>query len=367
MKVRIYAGSSRIVEKSGVGQAIHHQEEMLRRMGAAVTKKNERDADIVHINTVFPDSALAAVRAKRRGQFVICYGHSTMEDFRNSFRFSNRLAPLFLKWIRFLYSRGDLIITPTEYSRKLLESYGIRKPIVALSNGVDTDFFRPQPESRRLFRKRYGLREEDRVVVTAGHFIERKGILEFIELARKLPDVRFFWFGTTSPKLITREVHEAMENKPENLEFPGFVSQAELRDAYCGSDLFCFMSREETEGIVVLEALASGVPVLVRDIPVYDGWLEHGKNVWKADSEDEFLRLTKGVLSGSLPDLTGAGRKTAEARSLETIGRNLLSIYQKAEQAAERQKDASGSGTEEPAWTDPADGSPIVEPRGSAV
>jgi 1,2-diacylglycerol-3-alpha-glucose alpha-1,2-glucosyltransferase len=348
MKVRIYAGSSRIVEKSGVGQAIHHQEEMLRRMGAAVTSKNEFDVDMVHINTVFPDSVLAAVRAKRRGQFVICYGHSTIEDFRNSFKFSNRIAPLFLKWIRFCYSRGDIIITPTEYSRKLLLSYGIDKPIIALSNGVDTDFFRPRADSRRDFRSRYGLSEDDKVVVTAGHFIERKGILEYIELARKLPEVRFFWFGTTSPKLITSEVREAMENKPDNLEFPGFVSQAELRDAYCGSDLFCFMSREETEGIVVLEALASGVPVLVRDIPVYEGWLEHGKNVWKAGSEEEFLQLTKGVVSGSLPDLTVEGRKVAEARSLENIGNDLLSIYQRAEEAAE---DAA----EEPAWMDAAE------------
>ena len=86
----------------------------------------------------------------------------------------------------FCYSLGDLIITPTEYSRRLLTGYSIRKPIVAMSNGIDTGYFHPDKRCRASFRRRYGLEDNDRVVISVGHYIRRKGLPEFVELARKL-------------------------------------------------------------------------------------------------------------------------------------------------------------------------------------
>lgn len=99
-----------------------------------------KEADIVQINTVLPDSPLVAQRARRQGKKVVYYGHSTMEDFKNSFIGSNLVAPLFKKWIRHCYRQGDVVITPTEYSRKLLMSYGLHRKVYSLTNGVDTDF-----------------------------------------------------------------------------------------------------------------------------------------------------------------------------------------------------------------------------------
>lgn len=60
------------------------------------------------------------------------------------------------------------------------------------------------------------------------------------------------------------------------------------------------MSHEETEGIVVLEALACGIPTVVRDIPVYNGWLREGQNVYKASGTDEFQQKAEGLLTGTL-------------------------------------------------------------------
>ena len=102
-----------------------------------------------------------------------------------------------------------------------------------------------------------------------------------------------------------------------------------LREAYQGADVFAFLSHEETEGIVVLEALACGIPTVLRDIPVYDGWLEDGKNIYKASNTDEFQRIVMGLLAGDLPDLTTAGRRTAEERSLEAVGERLKDIYRR--------------------------------------
>lgn len=329
MKVNLYAGCFSLVKRSGVGQAFLHQKEMLERIGIQATNRWSEPAEAVHFNTVFPDSLMASFIARRQKKKVVYYGHSTMEDFKNSFQYSNLFAPLFKRWIIRCYESGDVIITPTEYSKKLLQSYGIRKPIYSLSNGIDTDFFAPSAERRAAFRRKYGLGPEDKAVISVGHYIERKGLPDFIELARIMPQMRFFWFGYTNLNLVPKSIRTAIKNAPDNLCFPGYVEREELRDAYCGCDLFDFMSTEETEGIVVLEALACGIPTIVRDIPVYEDWLEDGVNVYKAKDFKAFAEKTKCILSGRLPDVTEAGLQVAQARSIPEMGKKLMAIYER--------------------------------------
>lgn len=327
MTTHLYTGGQRVVARSGVGQALAHQRAMLHSAGVTVANGWQPRADVIHLNTVFPDSLLAALRARLRGEKVIWYGHSTEQDFRDSFVGSNLAAPLFGRWLRFCYNRADVVLTPTPYARRILQGYGLKPPVIALSNGVDTDFFAPNAARGQAFRQAYGLLDSDRVVVTAGHYMERKGILDYIDLARSLPEVDFYWFGYTDPALVPARVRQAMAAAPANLRFPGFVSQAALRDAYCGADAFVFCSHEETEGIVVLEALACGVPVLLRDIPVYEGWLQDGRQVYKATDRLAFRARLRGMLSGRLPSTAQAGRAAALQRSLPQVGRQLCAIY----------------------------------------
>ena len=152
MRVFIYGGGLRLVGKSGVGQAIFHQREMLRRARIETTHHWLQKAGAVHINTVLPDSVLAALAAKLLGRKVVYYGHSTMQDFRDSFPGSNLAAPLFKQWLRFCYGLGDLVITPTPYSKQILDGYRLKRPVCALTNGVDTAFFAPDAGRRAVSR-----------------------------------------------------------------------------------------------------------------------------------------------------------------------------------------------------------------------
>ena len=329
MSIYLYRGGEKLVGRSGVGQAIRHQAECLSRCGLPVTDRFAPDTDAVHINTVLPDAVVTALLARLRGRKVVWYGHSTMEDFRGSFRGSDLLAPLFRRWLTFCYGLGDVVLTPTPYSRRLLAGYGLRKPVYSLSNGVDVDFFHPDAAAKDTFRKRYHLGANEKTVISVGHTIARKGLPEFLELARRMPDVRFLWFGWTDPRLVPAAITRAIRNAPPNVLFPGFVDRERLREAYQGADVFAFLSHEETEGIVVLEALACGIPTVLRDIPVYDGWLEDRKTVYKASNPGEFQRIVMDLLAGTLPDLTAAGRQAAEDRSLEAVGERLKDIYRK--------------------------------------
>jgi 1,2-diacylglycerol-3-alpha-glucose alpha-1,2-glucosyltransferase len=329
MKVCVYNGSMKLIEKSGVGSAVKHQRRILAMGGNEVVDRMDSDTQVVHLNTVFPNSVWTAIRAKLQKKTIVYYGHSTMEDFRNSFKCSNLLAPLFRTWIKFCYNLGDVILTPTEYSRQLLLSYDVKKPVVAISNGIDIRKYGPDRSQRQAFCEKYGISEDKKIVISVGHYIERKGVLEFVEMAKKMPAVQFIWFGYTNPKLIPQSVQGAIASAPDNLIFPGYVVPEELLCAYQSCDLFCFMSHEETEGIVVLEALACGTPTLVRDIPVYSDWLKNGENVYKADETEEFVEVAEKMLLGALPDLTANGRKVAEERDFVRIAEKLNRIYDK--------------------------------------
>ncbi len=331
MNVYVYKGGLRLVKKSGVGKAVFHQIGILEKKGISVNKVSLSHSDIVHINTILPDSVFVAVIAKMIGIKVVWYGHSTMEDFKNSFIGSNLFAPLFKRWIMFCYGLGDAIITPTEYSGKILLNYGIRKPIFALSNGIDVNFWESNRNQnavlRQIFLKKYGIPDEKEIIMSVGHYIERKGIIEFIDVARDNPEYTFVWFGYTPLNIVPSKIKDAIMHAPDNLILAGYVESEELKKAYEYCDLFLFMSHEETEGIAVLESMACGIPVIIRDIPVYEGWLEDGLNVYKFKEEKELKNMIQFVLENNDDAVTQRGRKVAIERDYGKIGDGLLHIY----------------------------------------
>ncbi|GAA4901283.1 glycosyltransferase [Tessaracoccus lubricantis] len=325
LRVCLYSGAGKLMERSGVGSAMRHQAKMLRNLGSQLVKLWKRP-DIVQLNTIFPDSVLVGLMAKALGIPVVVFAHSTREDFEQSWVGARTFAPLFEKWLGVVYRRGDVVVTPTPYSRGIIENYRITAPIRVLTNGVDTRFFSGGDEARGRFRRKHGIASDRRVVLSVGHLMVRKGILEYVDLARSMPDVDFFWAGTAPNAAMTPDVRAALANTPANLHLLGHIPPDEVRDAYAGADLFCFMSHEETQGIVVLEALSSGVPVLVRDIPVYDGWL-HEVAVHRAATTEEFEASARAILSGEAPDLTEAGRLLAAQHDLLEVSTDLAAVH----------------------------------------
>lgn len=95
------------------------------------------------------------------------------------------------------------------------------------------------------------------------------------------------------------------------------------------ADVFFFPSQEETEGIVVLEALAGKREVLVRDIPVYHPWLSHRQNCYMGKTNEEFTKLLRSILKKELPSVKEAGYLVAKSKSIAQIGTELERVYGK--------------------------------------
>jgi 1,2-diacylglycerol-3-alpha-glucose alpha-1,2-glucosyltransferase len=327
MKILLYLEAEKFLRQSGIGRAIYHQKRALDIAGVPYTTDPHQDFDIAHINTYGIKSALLLFRAKRMGKKVIYHGHSTKEDFRNSFIGSNVLAPLVKKYLTFLYSHADLVITPTAYSKRLILSYGVKVPVVAISNGIDLAKYCPSADKEAAFKAHFKVQPNQKIVMSAGLYFKRKGIDDFVKVAEKMPDVRFIWFGETNLWTVPAWIRRLVKTQhPSNVEFPGYIKGDIYEGAMTASDVFFFPSREETEGIVVLEALASHQHVVARQIPVYDGWLDN-KSASLASTNEAFVAELSAVLTGKI-DKREAGYQVSESRSIEHISSQLLAAYQ---------------------------------------
>ncbi len=330
MKVLLYFESEKLLAKSGIGRALEHQKRALTSVGIEYSIDPQcTDYDILHINTYGINSRNMVAKAKRAGKPVVYHAHSTEEDFRNSFVGSNQLSPLVKKYLVSLYEKADCLITPTPYSKKLLEGYGIKLPIYAISNGIDLKKYAPSEEKEKAFYDYFHLNKEQKIVVCVGLFFERKGIIDFVNIAKEMPEYTFIWFGHAPLYSIPKNIRQIVkEDHPKNVIFPGYIKGEILEGAYSACDVFFFPSYEETEGIVVLEALASRANVLVRDIPVYEGWLENRKNCYMETNNEDFKKAIEGITLGNYPSFQEEGFLVAENRSIEHIGSQLKAVYE---------------------------------------
>lgn len=328
MKVCLYFESKDLIQTSGIGQALKHQIQACQSANIEYTLNPDDTYDILHINTIGVRSIPTIIKARNKNCKIIYHAHSTEEDFRNSFLLSNQFAPYFKKMLMNYYSRADIILTPTPYSKSLLEKYGLTIPIYSLSNGIDLKRFEYDAEKVKAFRKYFSIKEDNKVVISVGLYFERKGIIDFMEVAKRMPHIQFIWFGYTPLYSIPKKIRKIIKNHPSNVVLPGYVKGSILEGAYMDADCFFFASYEETEGIVVLEALASSQNVLVRDIEVYNPWLMDQVNCYKGKNNDEFVTQLNLILNQQCNDLRSKGKEIAKERNINRIGIELKNIYE---------------------------------------
>jgi len=332
MKVLLFSEGKNTFSRSGVGQALNHQVEALGANNVDFTLEPEDDYDLVHINTIGLKSWQVLKNAKKKGKPVIYHTHTTYEDFKGSVKFSNQLAPLIKFWAKKLYNSADYLISPTEYTKNLIKEKYLTSPkeIRVISNGVDTQNFSKREELEKRFREEYKI--DKSFIITAGLAFLRKGIMDFVKIVENCKDYQFFWFGSSSIKpMLPKKIQNIIENPPKNLIFPGYVDKEILIGAFSGAKAFLFMTYEENEGIVVLEALSSKLPVVVRDIPVYENWLEDGKNCFKARNNEEFYEKIVNIAEDkveNLNEIVENAYKLAEERDLKNIGKKYRDYYE---------------------------------------
>src|SRR5581483_9618721 len=227
-----------------------------------------------------------------------------------------------------------VLVVSDHWRERLAAEYGVEATVVR--NGVDPDRFGPGgPGERDVFRARAGAGPGTFLVLTVGGIEPRKGSVTLLEAMARLKAKAESNGAGLRPVLAVVGGHTffdyrayrdgALARLPElglvegrDILLLGTVSEADLGGWYRAADAFAFPSVKEGFGLVVLEALAAGLPVVASDIPVFAEYLEDGRSALLVPPGDA------GALAGALDRLAGDRRLR---RTLAAGGRPLLDRF----------------------------------------
>jgi glycosyltransferase involved in cell wall biosynthesis len=322
---KAFGGDNKI--RGGLIAAIEHQKKILDMLGIPYTDNPHEDWDILVINIPWPASMALARKAKREGKRVIVWAHVSAEDLFTSvriFQFFTFLKPLVWRYLINAFDKGDVILCPSNYTKNVMIKHGLpAEKLVVQTNGIDVNVFYKDEARREKYRTELGV--TGTAVGMVGLVLpERKGVDTFIMLGKTFPHVAFYWFG----KIFSTALVAPVANTAPNVHFTGFVD--DILAAFNAIDIFVFPSHEENQGIAILEAAAVGLPILVRNLPAYEGWLVHEQNCLIATSEQEFVTHLKRLLEdAALRERLSAGALAlAHEQSLESQAHVMKEIYE---------------------------------------
>jgi 1,2-diacylglycerol-3-alpha-glucose alpha-1,2-galactosyltransferase len=270
MKVNVISESAFTVQGHGVHTAFTETIAALKDYTDCDVEANtDRSADVIHVHTVGPYS----LRKLLWGQGAkIVSAHVTPDSFVGSLlgaKYWYGLAKLYLRWF---YNRADGVLAVSQEVVEELSTMGVRKPVFLVPNTIETQRFIATPAMREAARRQFGIGAGEFVVVGNGQVQPRKRIDTFLAAAKALPEIRFIWVGGIPFKQLAADagaMEHLMRQHPENVQFTGLVEREMVVASYQAADLFFLPSIQETFGIVIVEAAAAGLPVLLRDLEQY--------------------------------------------------------------------------------------------------
>ncbi len=214
--------------------------------------------DILHIATE-ATLGLAALRfALRRRIPVVSSFHTNFDQYSQHYRvgWARGVIEGYLRWF---HNRTRETYVPSRATIAQLEPIGFER-LVLWQRGVDASMFHPDRPGRSAVRKALGWGEDDPVIAYVSRIAPEKNVDHLAEALAKViarrPDARILMVGDGPSRL-------ALERRlGASARFVGYKTGADVADHYAAADLFAFASKTETFGNVVLEAMASGLPVV---------------------------------------------------------------------------------------------------------
>jgi phosphatidylinositol alpha 1,6-mannosyltransferase len=220
--------------------------------------------------------------------------------------------------IRF-YRIPRLLFAPNREMAALLERR-TGKPCLLMSHGVDTTAFSPDLRDREggPFTIGYVGR------LTAEKNVRLLARIERELIARGHRDFRILIVGDGAEQ-------GWLQKHMQKAEFTGVLTGPVLCRAFASMDVFLFPSETDTFGLVVLEALASGVPAVVTSVGGPKDTVEHGKTGYVAENTEELVDFTERLLTGPqlLPAMRLAARSYALSTSWDVIFENMYKAYER--------------------------------------
>ena len=283
------------VDGQGVGSAYLELVKLLKEDGKdefeITINKGIKNCDIIHAHTVEPRSYFRIKRAKVP---TVAYVHFLPDTLDGSIKLPKPIFKIFKKYVIRFYKNADHLVVVNPIFKKDMVKAGLdENKITYIPNFVSKEKFYKKTDSEiKELRKKYGINENEFAVLGAGQVQTRKGVLDFVEVAKMLPDVKFIWAGGFSFGAITdghAELKRVMDNPPENVKFLGIIPREEMNDLFNACDLLFVPSYNELFPMTILEAVSTDTPILLRNLELYEDILF--KKYPCADNNEDFSKI----------------------------------------------------------------------------
>ncbi|WP_207062782.1 glycosyltransferase [Motiliproteus sp. SC1-56] len=291
---------------------------------------------LVHVHHPFWLGSVGHYLARRLDVPVVYTYHTRLEHYSHYVPlpdplFRNLLSHLL---VRRFANRCDGVVVPTASAEDYLRMIGVKRPIFVRPTGIDFERFqRVDPDHAQRLRDQLELGQA-RVLITISRLGKEKNLAFMLDAlaelsANDVPAYRLLLIGE-GPERAQLEARIRHLGLTDRVTLVGAVPPEEI-PVYCAlGDLFVFASQSETQGMVILEAMAAGMPVVAVRSSGIDDVVSEGQNGFKTPLNRRRWRERVAQLLNDEPlrlELAANGRALAQAHRIEAFGADMSRIY----------------------------------------
>lgn len=304
--------------------------------------------EVVHVQDHYPLGRVALDVACHNRVPVLATNHFLPENLIPYLPVPRQMRPavsrLLWSWVTRTYDRADLVTTPSQVGVAALRAAGLRPPALAVSSGVDWEFFRPLPELDRASVRRGVHLDPDAITLLFAGRLDREKRLDVLlaalasfdragdpSLGRRpaLPS-QLIVVGAGLEEARWRRLAKRL-GLERRVVFTGFVSRQRLLELLNSADIFAMPSEAELLSIATLEAMAVGLPILAADARALPELVEPGVNgeLFRPGDASDAARRLRHLCEhrADWPRLAEASRRRAQEHDFARVVARYEALY----------------------------------------
>lgn len=316
------------MQGEGVNTAFVECAELLQeKRDVKVLINSQGHGDVMHSHTYGPYFFLKGLFYPKRKILTV---HVIPDSIKGSLPFANQLMP-FVRWyFKQVYSFADVLISISPMVEEAIRELGVTTRIVRMANPLQVEKWKRTEALRKRGREILNLKDGEFCVMDVGQLQQRKGPEDFIEIGKHLPHIQFRWIGGRPFGAMTegiKRLNKMIEAAPPNVKFAGLFPLDDMPALYAAADAFIFLSHQENSPLAPIEAAASGIPVMYRDLREYR--LLYKSKYFNGNTHEDFVQWITKLASDSTYYDQGiaVSQQLIEQFDKASIRTKLISLY----------------------------------------
>ncbi len=288
--------------------------------------------NLIHTQHPFLMGRLGLKAARRLRLPIVTTYHTLIVEYAKTHGKLVPFGPDLMRWISRAYCNAvDLVITPSPSMKRELVRYGVTTRIEVNQTGIYLDDFR---HSKLDVRQEFSIPKDRRVLLYVGRLSDEKNIKMLLTAFRIVrhenPQVHLLFVGSGPQQKEYVSLCRRL-NILDNVTFAGFLTKDKTNAIFPAVDLFVFPSLTDTQGIVIMEAMAAGTPIVAVDALGPGDIIEDGKTglLTSNDPADFALAILQLLGHPTLKrSITSNAKKEAQKYSANATAKRQLALYQ---------------------------------------